>query len=338
MAAWIIPKEIDHESSAEIHFNYWRVSPKGKGKSKIQDFAEVGVLLRNAKQINSVKIYLPMKLKRIDLEDCSQHFQSENIAQGIFNEALVPTTHIDASPRHISLKIDETVYCNVHTFSLRKDGIDHSELLVEEEESGTLLTINSDTISSLAEQLKDDSAIYYRLRFRDDQKNSAFVTRHTPADWILHPGHNEVEYFDFRLNEARALPDSIERMMYGDVSRGKVPLTRVAFLTAVPVLTELAVSNFQSHKNRPLERDIWEDYVGHELPKGMMVYHWKKDADEKWAKNRDKSDEEKGTIRDFTAFVKLQTRKTNKLTISIYLIVFILLSIFSNWFASTILT
>jgi hypothetical protein len=110
--------------------------------------------------------------------------------------------------------------------------------------------------------------------------------------------------------------------MRHDMANGHVVIERLAFLTAVPVLSELSVSDTQFHKNRLLEHGLWSKYVPGGIPKGMMVYHWRK---------------EKATgLEDFTAFVKLQTRRTSWVILLIYLAIAFLFGVAGNLTASAI--
>jgi hypothetical protein len=101
---------------------------------------------------------------------------------------------------------------------------------------------------------------------------------------------------DFRLNEARTLPSRIETLMRA--GNGLiVPTVLVAFLTAVPVQSDVTTISWdKTHKKRLLEDDLWAKYVPTGIPRGMTVIHWK-----------DEGTDEK-PIRDFSAFVKMQTR------------------------------
>src|SRR4051812_36202441 len=86
-----------------------------------------------------------------------------------------------------------------------------------------------------------------------------------------------------------------------------IKMKLVAFLTAIPVQSELSASKESAHKFRLLEHDPWSNYVPSGIPEGMMVYHWK----------REKTD----GIADFSAFVKLQTRRSGRNTLTKYLII-----------------
>ncbi|WP_141300859.1 hypothetical protein [Komagataeibacter diospyri] len=138
-------------------------------------------------------------------------------------------------------------------------------------------------------------------------------------------GFDVVEYMDFRINEARMLPDQVEDIIRNSTSGRKIPCDYIAFLTAVPVTTSLSISSPNMHKQRLLEHEIWNDYVPDGIPDGMMVYHWKK-----------LPPNESNSVDDFITFIKLQTRFTDSITLIKYLIFAFLFGIAGNLCASVV--
>lgn len=134
-------------------------------------------------------------------------------------------------------------------------------------------------------------------------------------------GFDEIECVDFRLNEARTLPHRIESLMRTPVPEHPVPLTRIAFLTAIPVAAELTGTSIATHKNRVLERQIWEKYIGDKLPISMMVYHWRNHTN---------------PVGDFSAFVKLRIRRSSLKIVLTYLLLAFVFGVFGNLAASRI--
>jgi hypothetical protein len=154
-------------------------------------------------------------------------------------------------------------------------------------------------------------------------KKEPFVRTITPRDRYFQSGFEEVEYVDFRLNEARTLPIRVESLMRADSAGGQpVPLTRVAFLTAIPVLADLTLSSRQQHKSRLLEHDFWNEYVPSGIPDGMMVYHWREDKPE--------------GVEDFSAFVKMRTRRSGRQILKNYLMIAFAFGVLGNLTASAI--
>ncbi|CAO3355259.1 hypothetical protein [Azospirillum palustre] len=329
MAVWCSLKQAERPAEIETHINYWRVSGNGqKANAKNfsgRDFLEVGVILFSPLDVSTISIFIPFSVDEECIEDLGKYFSDPDIAQGIFNEPLSSDKHSFGGEQWVNLlKADEALHCRVHVFLARDNLIDPTELSISHESGGTILRILPHAIESSSVRLQNDGNLYFRLRiYTQADRQSPFVNIITPADRHFQSGFEEVEYVDFRLNEARTLPTSIERMMKRDAANGRASINRVAFLTAVPVLSELSVSNTEFHKNRLLEHDPWNRYVPCGIPKGMMVYHWRKGEPGK-------------PVEDFTAFIKLQTRRTSYKLLLVYLLIAFAFGIAGNLAASAI--
>ncbi|WP_311276825.1 hypothetical protein [Methylobacterium sp. WCS2018Hpa-22] len=321
MAIWCTKLNSDAVPSFEAHLNYWRVAGLGLRRKDLNpvDFLEVGILLSGAESIENINIYVPFKIEAKAIIDLGARFSQNDIAQGIFNEILT-SSQVGNGRSWIELaNQDRKLYCRVHVFAISEGKIDQSELAATHECGGTLIKILRPSLVASIRELANDEKIYFRIRIPAGTKyESPFVKVITPKDWFFQSGFDEIEYVDFRLNESRTLPDRIDRLLMADKAKGNVPLKTVAFLTAVQVRAELSVSNTAFHKNRLLEDNPWNHYAPHPLPKGMMVYHWRK-----LTPNTDQ-------IESFTAFVKLLTRHTGRKTIIIYMLIAFLFGILGN--------
>lgn len=323
VAVWCVHRPGAKDCTAEIHCNYWRVAGDVEFKGKngtVRDFLELGIWLTDPALIEKVNLFLPQSVAKSAIEDCGPYFASVDIAQGIFNEPI--TSNSRRGPQSVELIKDGLSFCRIHIFIMDSGTIDPHQLQVSESSDGTLLTITRQAIDEVCTNLAVGSPAYFRLRVYVDKKEP-FVRTIRPSDRYFQSGFEELEYVDFRLNEARTLPVRVERLMRADGALGPaVPLTRVAFLTAIPVLADLTSSSKQPYKNRLLEHDFWNQYVPSGIPDGMMVYHWRAD--------------DPGGVEDFSAFVKMQTRRTGRQILKNYLIIAFAFGVLGNLTASGI--
>lgn len=331
IAIWCVPRQGSNDTELEAHFNYWRISgDEGRRRSRggtIQDFVEVGLMLTDVSQIESICIYIPATLQRDMIEDCSPYLATPEFAQGIFNEVLAITSPTRGGVRCVALlDQDDNIFCRVHTFSSSARSIDPTEIGIAHEHGGTVVTITRTAINEACNRASPPARSYFRLRLKLKGKSeNPFIKTIPTPDRLLHSGFHEIEYIDFRVNEARTLPPPIESRMRSERARGgAVRLKLIAFLTAVPVHAELSVSNTPSHKMRLLEPN-WTGYIGHAIPEGMVVYHWKREE----AADR--------AIADFSAFVKLETRRSGKAILTRYLFVAFLIGLIGNLVAAAVL-
>lgn len=325
MAVWCVGQQSAANSSMEAHFNYWRLSGERTSTNKRaeNDFVEVGVMLESPQLVETVNIYIPANLNIKSVSDCSKYFKNTAICQGIFNMPLRSIAPDVGGPRCIELQHATTnePFCRVHTFVLDGERIHSSELTITSENEGTLFKISESAVrDTCVDESRPPVPVYFRLRFIIPPSNPFIQTIETP-ERFFQSGFEEIEYVDFRLNEARTLPDAVERMMkHGRNGSGQVKLTTVAFLTAIPIRSQLSTSSAQFHKFRILENHIWNNYVQEGIPSGMLVYHWKKN--------------DVSEILDFSAFVRIQTRRTGFKILAVYLAIAFLFGVVGNLTAS----
>ena len=327
MAVWCTGLTASSSSELEAHFNYWRISGdedfRRVRKAAAKDFLEIGVMVSDPSQVGHVCLYIPQSIKGESITDCGGYFSKPEIAQGIFNELLSTAQVAGPGNRCIELRKGADLFCRVHRFMPKDNGIDSSELTIADFAGGTLLTITRQALNETSLQQTNPIRTYFRIRVLIETDGvPAFIRTVPTPDRFLQSGFDEIEYIDFRLNEARTLPPQVETRMRDEGANLHMKLTLVAFLTAVPVRSGLSVSNTQFHKLRLLEHGLWSGYVPGGIPDGMMVYHWKRHS--------------VTGIGDFSAFVKLQTRRTGRKTLLTYLGVAFVFGIAGNLAASAL--
>ena len=219
------------------------------------------------------------------------------------------------------MRPSNTIFCRVHRFPKEHDAIDDTQLTETALGDGILLTICRPAIEQVCTNLPAETPVYFRLRAYLQGQESPFVKRIEPTDRWFQSGYSAVDYLDFRLNEARSLPRAVENLMR---AAPRVPHKLVAFLTAVPVQSDVTTSSIETHKMRLLEHDLWNEYVPSGIPQGMMVYHWRGDA----AKAEG--------IEDFSAFVKMETRLSSRKMLFVYLLLAFCFGVLGNLVASAI--
>lgn len=315
IAVWCVPVAGKTGIGFEVHFNYWRIPEaprKHRWFSKARtaqgtDFAEIGIMVEDVGLVEKFSLYIPALVRASAIQDCAPHFTNDEVVQGIFNEVLSADA---ARPGPLVLKrARNRIFCRMHRFAKNAAGtaINATELSVHAFSDGTVCTIQAPALRACTGR-SGASRAYFRLRIAMpvDTEGNPFVEDVPVYDRFLLSGYDQIEYLDFRLNEARTLPTAVEKRMASEQPRGSAQISLVAFLTAVPVSAELSVANTEFHKMRLLEYAIWSGYAPG-LPKGMVVYHWKRAA------------KPRKPITDFSAFVKLQTRRSGRKTLVQYL-------------------
>lgn len=333
MAVWCTPQPDATPIELDIHFNYWRLANGRRRRIAVRrkrpldvtpDFVEIGLMFDDARKVASASIFIPTVLGVEAVSDCTPFFMDAHVVQGIFNERLDPVTAANGLGPLMIRKPNQNIFCRMHRFTPGAvDPIASNELTITPYGEGTLIVIQEGAFKACLSSY-GAAKVYFRLRIDLPMRvDNPFVEKVGVPDGFLNSGYDQIDYLDFRLNEARTLPTVIENRMALEQPVGSVAVKLVAFLTAVPVQAEISVANTEFHKMRLLEYPIWSGYAPG-IPRGMVVYHWKR----------------LGTatkpIHDFSAFVKLQTRVSGGATLSKYLLFAFAFGVFGNLFASYI--
>jgi len=339
MAVWCENQIENSDSHVEFHFNLWRFGEDSKfdiwrwskdvngemfrKRNVRDDLLEVGVMVDDPKKIKCIKIFFPHVVDRKDISDCGNHFANDKIAHGIFNEPL--SKNVVAGDKCVALLKGKDPFCDVHLFTKDKGLIDDGELEIREADGGSIVCITEVALTSLRTQLLHDARGYFRLRLKlPSGTANPYVNSIEPGDKHWNSSIEHIDYIDFRLNETRTLPVKVSQEMKA-AQAGLAKIKLVAFLTAIPVISAVASSHEHWRKSRLLEHDVWKDYVEGNVPEGMVVYHWRKKAREDQGK-----DKENQYVEDFSAFVKLHTRKTGGKILRSYVMVAFLFGILGN--------
>ena len=335
IAIWCEKAENAPETGVEFHINLWHFSKPFNlrrffdivkfwrhREAEGRDFFELGIMPDDPDHIECIKIFLPIQVTHKEIEDLGPKFRNTEIAEGIFNERLSCTQHADN--KSVELKEGNVVFCRVHIFSTDGERIGERELSLKPLSDGTLLTITDQALKSLGKQSSQSKKGYFRLRIRPSAEPAPpFFTAIEPEDRAWKSGFEVIEYIDCRVNEARTVPSAVEeelRMAKNGVAETKL----IAFLAVVPVVSSITSSHAEWHKSRLLERQIWKSYVPKGLKEDMVVYHWKKCFEEA----------EASRFSGFSAFVKMQTRRSGALIICFFALLVFFLSVIGSLTAS----
>ena len=257
----------DKQPAVENHINLWHFSDAQR-----QNFLEIGIKSTDPGGLAQVKLFLPFKIARNEIEDLGPKFRDVDTAQGIFNEPL--SSKLSEDSRCVELSDGNRVYCEVHQFSIAGDNIiDEDELVLDEVQSGTMVTVTQQALMSLDKQSPDSVHGYFRLRFTPSHtKLKPFIKVIKPPDRVWNSGFEQIEYIDCRINEPRTLPRKVETAFRD--ARGRVAKTdEIVFLVVAPVDSTITSSHSKWHKCRLLENKIWKRYTPFDLKGGLLVYH-----------------------------------------------------------------
>jgi hypothetical protein len=338
VAIWGVAQKIsegtNQKASLNVHFNYWHVRSQKAEANSASDFLDIGIMASNPTQLSHLCVYVPFKVTITEFEDLGPLFAKPIVASIIFNESLKATSSYNAN--YVELQNSKgDLHSRVYQFTKGSDGAPtQNELTLTSEASGTIINICQPALQNGSTGLSSGKDLYFRIRLRVAEKQGVhFVRTIKPVDAWLLSSFNNTEFLDFRLNEVRNLPRSVlQKMLLGSGSGEKAPeISRVDFLVIVGEAAEVA-DGVECNKKRLLENELWDTYTKSKLgctdslPDGMVIYHWKKVAQNSL------------DIGDFSAFIKLKLRRSGLSLVCRYLIVIAIIGFLGSLIASVVWT
>ena len=299
----------ENKIGTEMHVNFLKLK-----KNKTYDYMlELGFMIDNITGISRMNIHFPFEVKKKDFEDVGSLLHDNNkLANSIFNEHYV-TTPEAKHPKQISVKKNEKVEFTIYTidFNNEETAEKNGDYTLIDQYEGTLLSLNFNNISK-----KENAYIRFRLKISEWKD---FIVNHNPSNWFLQSAFTTVESLDFRINEKRSYNNSLAE----EISKGKeFEIKKIIFFLIREAADDIVISSIP-FSCREME-DVWSNYFKKDSKgksydlKNMIIYQLTRESD-------------KDAIEHFNAFVKIKVRKCNWKTIVVYILVFLLLSIFSNY-------
>ena len=232
---------INGDDNSTVYINDW-LTPTG------DSYVDFAVRIRGVKSSASLNVYVPFGVTKDEITDTSLNFEDEGVLRATFSAACI----IDYKKNECT---SEIAY-NARTIDLVH--ISCLEYELKPLSSGTLITVN---IEKLQEYLANDEA-YFLWRMPHKSLNEIFkphinvgglLTR--LRDLITTPVVSEKYGYSIRINEARLLPDEINRI--GAFHRQKL---KKAVIT-ISIGEDYSMNDANCYRIRRVEKELYKDYV-----------------------------------------------------------------------------
>ena len=237
--AWAV--WVNGDDNSTVYINDW-LTPTG------DSYVDFAVRIRGVKSSALLNVYVPFLVTKDEITDTSLKFEDEGVLRATFSAACV----IDYKKNECT---SEIAY-NARTIDLVH--ISCLEYELKPLSSGTLITVN---IEKLREYLANDEA-YFLWRMPHKSLNEIFkphinvgglLTR--LRDLITTPVVSEKYGYSIRINEARLLPDEINRI--GAFHRQKL---KKAVIT-ISIAEDYSMNDANCYRIRRVEKELYKDYV-----------------------------------------------------------------------------
>lgn len=232
---------VNGDDNSTVYINDW-LTPTG------DSYVDFAVRIRGVKSSASLNVYVPFGVTKDEITDTSLNFEDEGVLRATFSAACI----IDYKKNECT---SEIAY-NARTIDLVH--ISCLEYELKPLSSGTLITVN---IEKLREYLANDEA-YFLWRMPHKSLNEIFkphinvgglLTR--LRDLITTPVVSEKYGYSIRINEARLLPDEINRI--GAFHRQKL---KKAVIT-ISIGEDYSMNDANCYRIRRVEKELYKDYV-----------------------------------------------------------------------------
>ena len=251
---------VNGDDNSTVYINDW-LTPTG------DSYVDFAVRIRGVKSSALLNVYVPFLVTKDEITDTSLKFEDEGVLRATFSAACV----IDYKKNECT---SEIAY-NARTIDLVH--ISCLEYELKPLSSGTLITVN---IEKLREYLANDEA-YFLWRMPHKSLNEIFkphinvgglLTR--LRDLITTPVVSEKYGYSIRINEARLLPDEINRI--GAFHRQKL---KKAVIT-ISIGEDYSMNDANCYRIRRVEKELYKDYVPECFNcDDAITYQWNQNRD-----------------------------------------------------------
>jgi hypothetical protein len=263
LAVWCdtAPKQVvGLEPRLDLHLNLWVELGKG-----IPSVLDVGILLKESRQIESLNIYFPVEVLLADIHDLSGVLRDDSTLSAVFN-----STFYVGDQRGGSFDVrnaNHQVEFRVVRFDINHD-IEVENL---DNRHGTVIKFTKSLFGSI-NKYEDHHYIRFRVPLNGKLKN-LFQDSSRPPDSGLLSGVHRTDVIEMRVNERRNFNDALRNL------NPKFPIIEtIQYFLVRDIKTELTQQHAPLRKLRRLEPLLWNNYLkelGKINAEDCIIYHWK---------------------------------------------------------------
>lgn len=298
----------ERKSKFELHINLWNIKERFTQEEK--PFIDFGLYIENFREVDSIVFLIPFKVSQMEIRDLASKIWDTDVARLIFNDSGCVTQSVPNADLHC-LKVNgsdngrllfniwdkdkNTWYSGVQL----QDGDDYSELHID------LTSLKN------SEFYTDYNNLYVRFRIVADVLKKLLFCDLGKRNYYLESGFTATQVIDLKINKERninkATCQELAGKKYKFMEFGKVHL--LIMDSASNVMTDLGNDMLDC---RTLEEDEWDNYLEEKyVTRDVLAYHWKKSDSKPFA--------------EYNKLIKIESSKTNKTLIGIYVLVVIAL-------------
>ena len=285
----------DGDDICTIYLHDW-LNPKGKS------YVDLAIRIRHVKVNTRMRVYIPFKIEREEMEDVSLLFNDTKILQAVFGSACIVDYKKNEYTSEIAY-IGKTVDI-IHVSTL--------DFELSPLSDGTLMDFDFKPL----QQYIDNDEAYFIWRMPHKSLDKLFKSRVGAGsvmsrfrDLVTSPTLSEKHGYSVRINEPRLLPEEITRV--GSFHRQKL---KKAVIT-ISVSEDYDINDEGCYRIRHLEEELYKEYIPDKYKTEDVISY-------QWHQNR-----ESNLQGQFNFYYNITKNSISGVSMTIYMILLMLLAV-----------
>ena len=301
----------------DLQTNYWKLPRRFYSYWR---FLDLGVLVYNAKDIESVLFYVPFKIEKNSLADLSNCLVKDNLLSVLFNEPYKIEDDPEIPGYHYASVVHDDNNSSFWIYNLS-----NSNFIIHELTVGTLIEVSIKTKPKTnigiqnANEKKSDYNLYFRFRINNIPENGLGYVEPVSNDFFQ-SAFSKAEMLNLHINTIGEINEDDYKELASKYSF--VHFNKVHFFFVASSKEESVSGSTDYSDSRLLESKKWNIYIDNNNPqeRKCIAYHWKKT----------------GPLSNCNIFLRTIYSSANYIKIIKYCIVVLLLGIMASYIASFI--
>lgn len=257
----------------DLQLNYWKLPNRHWGYNR---FLDLGILIYEAKDMDSISFYFPFQLSKNQLSDLGSVLVKDNLLSTLFNR---PYT-VESNPSTIGYWYASSHEEDISSFWIYK--IDPKDIELQYFSYGTIVEIKIRTKPKLKKEIKpkgETSNYNLYLRFRIKELDEKCMNHVEPvSNDFFQSAFSRTDMVNLHINNVGEFAQDDYKEIASHYSF--VSFSKIHFFFVCSSKEEAVSGNTTYSDTRLLESPKWLPYIGGNNPqqRKCIAYHWKVDG------------------------------------------------------------
>lgn len=307
----------DNTVNVDFQINYWKLPKRYYGYWR---FLDIGILVHDAMDIESVLFYVPFKLKKENLKDLGNVLVKDNLLSVLFNDSYKIEDNPEIPGYHYASMTRNADNSGFWVYSLSSSNFEVHDLSV-----GALIEVDIKTKPNIRmgiqnadnEVSKDDYNLYFRFRI-GNIPDSALGYIESVSNDFFQSAFSKAEIVNLDINTISEFDEDDYKNIVSKYSF--VNFNKIHFFFVSSSKEETINGSTDYSDSRLLDSKQWGLYIDSNNPqqRKCIAYHWKKSNPSK----------------NYNILLRTIYSSINGCTIIKYIFVVLLLGVLASYIAS----